>query len=127
MIWIMRIKLKLRDTIKCEIINDKKKKYPNSLPRLSIFDSWIIMVIKLIKNMPVKNVIIIKPIILKMLSKNTKDIPKATDPAEISKSFTLFLKKSMIIPPIMMVTITVRIIVELIISEKISSGLKLII
>ncbi|MBY9002699.1 MAG: hypothetical protein KGD73_01885 [Candidatus Lokiarchaeota archaeon] len=123
----MRIKLKLRDTIKCEIINDKKKKYPNSLPRLRIFDSWKIMVIKLIKNMPVKNVINIKPIVLKMLSKNTKKIQKTTDPAEISKSFTLSLKKSTIIPPIMIVTITVRMIVELIISDKISSGLKLII
>ena len=116
----------MRDTNTCEVINDKKKKYPNSLPRLRMFDSWIIMVIKSIKNMPVKKVISIKPIILKGLSKNTKIIPKTTDPAEIIRSFTLSLKKSTISPPITRVTITVRTMVELITSCKISSGLKLI-
>ena len=106
----------MRDTIACEVKNDKKKKYPNSLPRLRMFDSWIIMVIKSIKNMPVKKVINIKPMILEGLSKNTKIIPKITDPAEIISSFTLSLKKSTIIPPITRVIITVRTMVELITS-----------
>ena len=91
-----------------------------------MFDSWIMMVIKSIKNMPVKKVIIIKPIILKKLPKNIKNIPKTTDPADIINSFILSLKKSTIVPPIMRATITVMIIVELITSCKISSGLKLI-
>jgi hypothetical protein len=89
-------------------------------------DSWIMMVIRSIKNKPVNKVVNINPMILKTLPKITKIIPKTTIPAEISKSFFLSLKKSTTVPPTTKVTKIVRIIIELFTSYKISSGLKLI-
>lgn len=118
--------MKDSDTIICDAINDKKNKYPNSLPRLRMFDSCITMVIKSIKKIPVKNVIHIKPNIPKIASRKMRNIPIRTQTAEIIRSLTLSLKESTIKPPITRLTIIVKTIVELITSCKTSSGLKLI-
>ena len=74
------------------MVNDKKKRYPNSLPLLRIVDSCIRIVVKSTKNTPVKNVLIIKPNKLRIPPSKTRTIPIMTNPTEILRSLTLSLK-----------------------------------